>query len=232
MRGRCGGAYAAAMRRFIDCLLIFVLILPPLWLFTARWCITQLDRVYTVTQALLPSDHVGLTGLYFLKGRSLQIGDTVGSADGPKDGWNADLTQGSHVLDPGPLAKLTSDEHDRLIVTYADQTFVLGMPAGTMPGADGQVAAFRPDRGDKVSITIEHSALAWPTPFEVNFMTGYVHRWRRWLYYRLIWEKASGQRLTMVWKYEQGWHQQDHWTRPYPWDFETGLIRVDIQPAR
>jgi hypothetical protein len=46
---------------------------------------------------------------------------------------------------------------------------------------------------------------------ETNFMTGQTPSWRRHLYYRLSGKKASGARLDMLWRFEQGFDTVNGW---------------------
>jgi hypothetical protein len=48
----------------------------------------------------------------------------------------------------------------------------------------------------------------------------------------LAWIKPNGQRLDMLWGYEQGFHAQDGWTAPGGPGDATGLIRVGLTPTR
>jgi len=92
------------------------------------------------------------------------------------------------------------------------------------------VFAFAPDREDKASFTFERSLISWPTPFEVNFMTGGpTASWRRHLTYRLLWQKRSGAHLEMVWHYRQDFIPGEGWKHVWP-SAIAGLIRVDIRP--
>ncbi len=207
--------------------------LAAVWLFAGRWCSSLIDRVYTVPLAVLPASPVGWNGTY------LQFGATIGGTEGPKGGWNApDLSVGSHILSltgPGPdyrqPATLTVDPNNRLILTVADRGMVLGIRAGTMQGGDGAISAYTAEPGDTASMTLERSWLSWRTPFEMNFMTGYTHSWRRHLYYRLTWTKASGEHLDMLWHSEQGFHRDDGWNPAGGDESNTGLIRAEIRSA-
>lgn len=56
-------------------------------------------------------------------------------------------------------------------------------------------------------------------------------RWKRYVYYTLIWKKRSGATLTMRWRYEQDYYTHDPrgWTEPLMmWNGQTGLLSVDI----
>jgi hypothetical protein len=211
---------------------IAVIILATLWLFTAQWCSRLIDRVYTAPLATLPSTPVGWNGSY------LQFGSSPEGAEGPRDGWNGDLRMGSHILGlegPGPdyksPATIAVDANDRLVVSTGRHELALGSRAGTLSGGDGPIPAFAAEPGDTTAVTIDASWLSWPTPFEMNFMTGHAPTWRRSFYYRLSWTKATGARLDMLWRLEQGFYGDSGWASPGHSDTATGLIRAEIQPA-
>ncbi len=77
-----------------------------------------------------------------------------------------------------------------------------------------------PDPGDTLTYITEQSYMSWPTPFEMNFMTGYAPTWRRHLYCRLIWIKLSGAKMHIVWRYKQGFYNVDGWR---PEKIESGM---------
>ncbi len=90
---------------------------------------------------------------------------------------------------------------------------------------------FRPDAGDQVTFSTEQSRLTWPTPLEMNFMTGSAASWRRHLYYRLAWLKRSGARLEILWRYEQGYFAPDGWRPPTVEYGSAGFLRASIGQA-
>jgi hypothetical protein len=161
----------------------------------------------------------------------------VESAPASPIGWDgAGLRIGARRFDlQAPdysrAAELRVDDGGRLVLTKAGQRFVLGSRAGALPDdRGGGVPAFAAEPGDETSFTVERSWLGWPTPFELNVMTGRSASWRRAVYYRLVWTKRSGARLDMVWRYEQWLY--DDWASPYmtreSW---SGLARVDVRSA-
>jgi hypothetical protein len=175
-----------------------------------RWCSSLIDRIYSVPIAFLPASPVGWNGTY------LQFGANIDGTEGPKGGWSApDLSVGSH--------------NNRLILTAAGRSMVLGIGTGTMAGGDGPIPAAELDV--TASMTLERSWLSWRTPFELNFMTGSTHSWRRHLYDRLTWTKASGERLDMLWHFEEGFHRDDGWNPAGTDERQTGPIRAEIRPA-
>jgi len=116
---------------------------------------------------------------------------------------------------------------DQLALSFGGKVFPFGP---TQSGTGGLVAATPP--GDVATISIQHSPISWPNFFETNFMTGNSPRWKRHIYEKLSWKKPTGAKLEMLWRYEQYFYSQDHWTealmtRPGA----TGLIRVEISDA-
>ena len=111
---------------------------------------------------------------------------------------------------------------------------VLGSRAGDLPAGGTPpttIAAYAAEPGDLSALTIERSWLSWPV-FELNFMTGQSPSWRRDVYSHLSWKKPSGERLDLVWRFEQGYDPGGGWESPDGTeDGVTGLIRAEIQPA-
>jgi len=116
----------------------------------------------------------------------------------------------------------TKDE--QLALSLGGKVFALGpLRSGTET-----LSAERP-AGDDASITTRHSVLSWPTPFDFNFMTGQSPSWKRHLYYRLSWKKASGAKLEMLWRFEQYFYSGDGWASGFmAHEGSTGLIHVDV----
>src|SRR5262245_51355033 len=133
---------------------------------------------------------------------------------------------------PLSFAKTPETEDDavdcdsgRVIVSVGGRAFELG--ARRARGGAG--FKFAPDPGDQVSLMVDRSLLSWPTPFDLNLMTGHSPSWKRHLYYRLRWSKASGANLTMVWRYEQYFYDSDGWTDGFMTrGGSTGLIEARI----
>jgi hypothetical protein len=113
----------------------------------------------------------------------------------------------------------------QLALSFGGKLFVFGPPR-----SETESLATAPPDGDNASITTLHSALSWPTPLDVNFMTGQSPSWRRHLYYRLDWKKPSGAKLEMLWRFEQRFYSDNGWLGgSMTYERDTGLIRVDIQ---
>jgi hypothetical protein len=81
------------------------------------------------------------------------------------------------------------------------------------------------DEANDISFTKERSILAWPTPFEINFIGGHSASWRRYTYYRLIAKRPSGERIELIWRYIQPYSPPDGWVGEQIGD-STGLIQI------
>jgi hypothetical protein len=114
-------------------------------------------------------------------------------------------------------------------VLVAGDRSVLGSRAGMIPGDDKPIPDFAAEPGDPASITLERSLLGWPAPFSLamTLLSGPTTTWLRHLYYRLYWEKASGARLDMVWRCEQGYEAINGW---HSVGFAE-VSQVEIRPA-
>ena len=125
----------------------------------------------------------------------------------------------------GPAPSIGTTKNDELALADRGKVFAFG-PVRT----EAENLATVPPAGDDASIEIRRSILNWPTPFEVNFMTGHSPSWKRHLYYRVRWKKSSGANLEMLWRYEQFFYPGNGWTSGFMTrEGSTGLIRVDIK---
>ena len=125
----------------------------------------------------------------------------------------------------GPAPSIGTTKNDQLALADRGKVFAFG-PVRT----EIENLATVPPAGDDASIEIRRSIMNWPTPFEVNFMTGHSPSWKRHLYYRVRWKKSSGANLEMLWRYEQFFYPGNGWTSGFMTrEGSTGLIRVDIK---
>ena len=125
----------------------------------------------------------------------------------------------------GPAPSIGTTKNDQLALADRGKVFAFG-PVRT----EAENLATVPPAGDDASIEIRRSILNWPTPFEVNFMTGHSPSWKRHLYYRVRWKKSSGANLEMLWRYEQYFYPGNGWASGFMTrQGSTGLIRVEIK---
>jgi hypothetical protein len=125
----------------------------------------------------------------------------------------------------GPTPSIGTTKNDQLALADRGKVFAFG-PVRT----EAENLATVPPAGDDALIEIRRSILNWPTPFEVNFMTGRSPSWKRHLYYRVRWKKSSGTNLEMLWRYEQFFYPGDGWGSGFMTrEGFTGLIRVEVK---
>jgi hypothetical protein len=129
--------------------------------------------------------------------------------------------------------KLSVDATRRLIATDKGKSIVLGTQQGTLlqPGDPEPQPAFHAEHGDSITIARTQGWVIWPNWFETNWMTGNSPRWKRFLTYRLRWEKPSGAALELFWRFEQWYYPMDGWTAADMMG-ETSCGLVDVQIAQ
>jgi hypothetical protein len=123
-----------------------------------------------------------------------------------------------------PSLSIGSTKDDQLALAAGGKVFAFGPPR-----SEAENLAAVPPAGDQAFITIRRSALSWPTPFDLNLMTGQSPSWKRHIYYRLRWKKPSGATLEMLWRYEQYFYPANGWGSGFmTHQGATGLIQVEI----
>jgi len=212
------------------CVAVLALVaLSVLWFFTAQWCSLLVDQVYTAPMQVVRPTPFGWNGIY------MQFGDAIPGMFGLQGFNPGERLTGAHVLDltgPGPdykqVASLEINADDRLVLVAGGRSFVLAVRAGTVPTDDKPMPAFAAEAGDTVVLSLERSLLGWPVRVGLagTYLSGAPTTWARYLYYRLSWRKASGARLAMVWRCEQGYERTNGWH-----NFGGELTQVEIRPA-
>lgn len=198
------------MRKFLV-VVFLALALVVFWLWRGRDVVTLADRFKLIETHSEPIDGIA----YNSEGSAgaLQVGDTRLNLD--------------EVHLPGGQPNVGTTKDGQLALSYSGRVFAFGkIPVDTQ-----QLRATRAHE-DTATLSIEHSALAWPNFFEVNFMTGNSPKWKRYIYRKLNWKKPNGAKLEMLWRYEQFFYQNDGWLEAFMVRPETtGLIRVEISDA-
>ena len=198
------------MRKVLSILLVIVA-LTVLWLWRGRDLVTLADRFKIVETNSRPISAISYEG-----------NGTGGILHAESFDLNVDETQ---LGDAKPNVGMTKE--GQLALSFRGKVF----PFGPVMSEQDKLAANFPN-GDAATISIEHSALAWPNFFEVNFMTGNSPKWKRYIYRKLTWKKTNGAKLEMLWRYEQFFYQNDGWVEAFMVRPETtGLIRVEISTS-
>jgi len=188
-------------------LIAFGIVILASWIFGGRQISLFLDRLGTVEMASARIDSIGYEGSG--TGGILHVND-LGLSLNDRNG-----------LTPS----IGTTKTDQLALANQGKVFAFG---SVRTEAAKLVAA--PPTGDDASIEIRRSVLSWPTPFELNFMTGQSPSWKRHLYYRLLWKKPSGAKLEMLWRYEQYFYPGNGWASGFMTrEGSTGLIQVTIK---
>jgi hypothetical protein len=127
---------------------------------------------------------------------------------------------------PAADIRIDADATGRLTLLAHGKAFALGTRVAA-PAPGPYDVPFAPDPGDTVTLRVAHSVLGWPTPFDLNFMTGNSPSWKRHVYYTLAWHKRDGATLDLTWRYEQ-WLYDDWGSPQMTHEGVTGLIRARI----
>ena len=187
-------------------LIAFVIAILATWIFGGRRISLFLDRFGTIETTSKRVNSLVYNGRG--TGGTLRVNDIELSLNDRND----------------PTPSIGTTKNDQLGLADRGKVFAFG-PARSE--AENLVTA--PPAGDDAFIEIRRSILSWPTPFEVNFMTGHSPSWKRHLYYRLLWKKPSGAKLEMLWRYEQYFYPVDGWASGFmTHEGSTGLIQVTI----
>jgi hypothetical protein len=188
-------------------LIAFVIAILAAWIFGGRQISVFLDRFGTIemTSARINSlayEGSGTGGLLHVNDLELSLNDQN-----------------------GPTPSIGTTKNDQLGLANGGKVFAFGP---VRPGAEN--LAVVPPAGDDAYIEIRRSILSWPTPFDLNFMTGQSPSWKRHLYYRLLWKEPSGAKLEMLWRYEQYFYPGNGWASGFMTRAgSTGLIEVTIK---
>jgi hypothetical protein len=191
----------------VGILIAFVVAILATWIFGGRQISLFLDRFGTIEMASarissLVYEGNGTGGILRVNDLGLSLNDRNG---------------------PAPSIGTTKD--DQLGLANGGKVFAFG-PARSQ----AENLAVVPPAGDDAFVEIRRSVLSWPTPFDLNFMTGNSPSWKRHLYYRLLWKKPPGTKLEMLWRYEQYFYPGNGWASGFMTRAgSTGLIQVAIK---
>jgi hypothetical protein len=200
----------AAVRKILitlGILVAFVIAIVASWIFAGRQISLFLDRfgIIEMTSARIKSiayEGSGTGGILRVNDLALSLNDRN-----------------------GPSPNIGTTKNDQLGLADGGKVFAFGPPR---LGAENLATVLPAD--DDAFIEIRRSILSWPTPFDLNFMTGQSPSWKRHLYYRLLWKKPAGAKLEMLWRYEQYFYPGNGWASGFMTrEGSTGLIQVVIK---
>jgi hypothetical protein len=198
------------MRKVLTTLAVLTAVVVALlatWIFYGHQISLLLDRFGTIEMTSARIDSIGYEGSG--TGGILHVND-LGLSLNDRN---------------GPTPSIGTTKADQLALADQGKVFAFG-PVRT----EAETLAAVLPAGDDASIEIRRSILSWPTPLEVNFMTGHSPSWKRHLYYRVRWKKSSGATLEMLWRYEQYFYSGNGWATGFMTrQGSTGLIRLEIK---
>jgi hypothetical protein len=199
-------------------LILFVIVgvggaaLAALWIFRGREISSFVDRFWTSEAQSAPIQSIAYQG-----------SDTGGILI--CDGVSFSLND----LRPGLSLSVGSTKDNQLALASSGNVFPFG-PLTSASEDSAEHLATAPPPGDQALVATRHSILSWPTPFDMNLMTGRSPSWKRHIYQEIRWKKSSGAKLQMLWRYEQFFYPGNGWTSGLMTrEGSTGLIRVDIK---
>ena len=203
------------MRRILILLVVVavcVVTLAGLWIFRGREISSFIDRYWTAETGSAPIQSIayegsGAGGIFIVNGFSLSLNDAR----------------------PDSSVSVGSTKDNQLALATSGKVFPFG-PLTSASENTGERLATAPPLGDQAFLATRHSVLSWPTPFDMNLMTGQSPSWKRHTYQEIRWKKSSGAKLQMLWRYEQFFYPGNGWTSGFMTrEGSTGLIQVDIK---
>ena len=186
--------------------------LTALWIFWGREISSFIDRYWTAETESAPIQSIGYEGtgtggIFIVNGVSLSLNDVT----------------------PGLSLSVGSTKDNQLALATGGRVFPFGPLTSTSENSAEHLASVLPS-GDQAVLATRQSVLSWPTPFDMNFMTGQSPSWKRNIYREIRWKKSSGANLQILWRYEQFFYPANGWTSGFMTrEGSTGLIRVNIK---
>ncbi len=186
--------------------------LTALWIFRGREISSFMDRYWTVETQSVPIHSIayegsGTGGIFICDGVSFSLND----------------------LGPGLSLSVGSTKDNQLALAGGGKVFPFGPLKSASEDTAEHLATAAPP-GDQAFVATRHSVLSWPTPFDINLMTGQSPSWKRHIYYEIRWKKSSGANLEMLWRYEQFFYPGNGWASGFMTrEGSTGLIRAEIK---
>jgi hypothetical protein len=184
-----------------------------LWIFKGREISSFIDRYWTVESRSTPIQSVGYEGsgtggILIINGVSLSLNDV-----------RSDVS-----------LSIGSTKDDQLALASGGKVFPFGLLKSSASQDTAERLVTAPPPGDEALIATRHSVLSWPTPFDMNLMTGQSPSWKRNIYQEIRWKKSFGANLQMLWRYEQFFYPGNGWANGFMTrENSTGLIRVNIK---
>lgn len=186
--------------------------LAGLWILKGREISSFIDRYWTVETQSAPIKSIayegsGTKGILIINNVGLSLND----------------------VRPDVSLSIGSTKDDQLALANSGKVFPFGPLKSSASQDNAERLMTAPPPGDQAFLATRHSVLSWPTPFDLNLMTGQSPSWKRNIYQEIRWKKSSGADLQMLWRYEQFFYPGNGWTNGLMTrEGSTGLIRVNV----
>jgi hypothetical protein len=186
--------------------------LVALWIFRGSEISSFIDRFWTVETESVPIHAIAYEGSG--TGGTLIVND---------------LSLRLNEVSPKMSLSIGSTKDNQFALASNGKVFAFGPLAATAENIGDHLATL-PPASDQAFVRTRHSVLSWPTPSDLNFMTGHSPSWKRHIYYEVRWKKSSGANLEMLWRYEQFFYPGNGWGSGFMTrEGFTGLIRLEIK---
>jgi hypothetical protein len=216
----------------IVAILVAFIVAAALWIFGGRQLSLAIDRFGTIQVSSFPIKQISYEGNG--SGGILHFDELAVTLESSKNGVRRilDLCCLALSLDASksgePEVNIGTTKSNEVALSFAGKVF----PFAPLRSGSENLTADVPTN-DHAVMSIGRSAIAWPTPFDFNFLTGHSPTWRRHLYYKLDWQKENGANLELLWRYEDYFYSDNGWMGPSTAKLSAGLIRVEISnPVR
>ena len=198
------------MRKILITLLVVIALVATmliLWLFCGRQLSMFIDRFQTIETNSQQVRSVtyegnGITGVFLINDLHLNL-DAANPQSAP--------------------VHIGTTKDRQLALSFGGKVFSFG-PVSETSGSSEETLATAPQPGDRASIAVRRSALSWIEPLKLQGASR-----KRHLYYQLVWEKSSGEKLEIVWRYEEHLNSGSGWGSGFmTHEGSTGLIKIDV----
>jgi hypothetical protein len=183
-----------------------IAVLAILWIFSGAKVSLVVDRFWTIQSDSLPIQSVAYEGTG--TGGLIQV-----------ETYRLSLTPADLHADPPHIG---STKDNQVALANGGKVFAFG----PLRSNENQMLASEVQPGDAASFMIRHSRIVWPN---ATMLMKDLRAWRRYQYQTLLWKKKNGEKLELVWRFEQFYDPGKGWsTGAMTPGGATGLVRVDI----
>ena len=165
--------------------MLSLFVLAAAWLAFGRHLSTLLDRFGAVQDKTVPVSRIAVDGTHLI------------------------LNSRRWILPPDLY--FSQDAQSRLILSWKGQSLALAR----VLRCSGDYYEFTPDSKDQVTLEQSRSLVPWATPFAYSFLGGNPPKWHRYRYHRLLWRRAGGGSVELIWSDRESFYPSSGWMEQY-----------------